>query len=341
MLCGRGHQVEQRAPVHRAATRKMTRAGIEQAQFIGGNQNETGLIQAAPASSAEHLQNLVRLERLLDLVAAIGFTRQGHAAQGEIDSGRQTHRGDNHAELPGLGERLDHARAGAVAQSAVMIGDAASEQLRQVFADDHLLFSAQLERIGHGQMPRQFGGHGLGRLAARSKNQNRPQVVGERLGHQPRPIAANLAWQMIIQIIGVDLFERHRALVMANQHGFASEALQPFNHILRVADAAAEQKQLGSRRRQCDSEFVVQAAVRITEHLVFVHDKQSGPIASNEFVLLRLQRCYQDGSGEIVRKVAGGNANFPAPSTPFCQFVIGQRPRRHSVDRLAAIFALV
>ena len=86
------------------------------------DEHEAGFVQPAAAGAAKHLQDLVRLEQLLRLVAPIGFARQRDAAQREIDAGRQAHRGDDHAELARLGQRFDDARARAVAQAAVMIG---------------------------------------------------------------------------------------------------------------------------------------------------------------------------------------------------------------------------
>ena len=163
------------------------------------------------------------LQQLLGLVAAIGFAGERDAAQGEVDAGGQAHGGDDDAELAGLGERFDHAGAGAVAQAAVMIGDAALEQLGEVFADDQLLLGAELERIGRGQLAGEFGGHGFGGLAARGEDQDRPQVLRQRLGDEPRPVAADFARHVVAQAVGVDLLERHGALLVADQDGLAAE----------------------------------------------------------------------------------------------------------------------
>ena len=152
--------------------------------------------------------------------------------------------------------------AGAVAQAAVMIGDAALEQLGQVFADDQLLLGAELERIGRGQLPGELGGHGFGGLPARGEDQDRPEVLRQRLGDEPRPVAADLAGHVVAEVVGIDLLERHGALVVADQDGLAAEPLQPFDDILRIAHAAAEQQQLRLRRRQGHGQLVIQAAVR-------------------------------------------------------------------------------
>ena len=341
MLGGGGHDAEQGGPVHRAAAREVARVGVQQAQLVGGDQHEAGFVQAPAAGAAEHLQQLVGLEQLLGLVAAIGFAGEGDAAQGEVDAGGQAHGGDDDPELAGLGERLDDAGPGAVAQAAVMIGDAALEQLGQVFADDQLLLGAELEGIGRGQLPGEFVGHGFGGLAARGEDQDRPQVFGQRLGDEPGPVTADFAGDMVAQAVGMDLVERHGAFIVADQNGLAAKPLQPFDDILRIADAAAEQEQLRLRRRQGHGELVIQAAVEVAEHLVLVHDQQGGAVALDEAVLLRLQRGDQHGGAEVFRQVARGDADVPAARAPFGELVVGQRAGRHRVDGLPAILALV
>ena len=54
-------------------------------------------------------------KRLLEGVPPIGFTRQGHAAQREIDASSQPHRRHHHPELAGLGQWLDHPRPRTIA----------------------------------------------------------------------------------------------------------------------------------------------------------------------------------------------------------------------------------
>ena len=139
----------------------------------------------------------------------------------------------------------------------------------------------------------------------------------------------------------MDLLQRHGAFVVANQDGLAAEALQPFDDVLRVAHAAAEQQQLRLRRRQRHGQFVIQAAVQVAEHLVFVHHQQGGAVALDEAVLLRFQRGDQHGRAEILRQVAGGDADIPAAGAPFGELVVGQRAGGHGVDGLPAILALV
>ena len=129
----------------------MAWSGIEQAELIGGDEDETGFVQTTAAGASEHLEDFIGAERLFGDVAPVGFGGEGDAAQGEIDAGGQSHRGHDDAQLAGLGERFDDAGARAVTQTAVMISDAALEQFGEVFADDEFLVLAELERIGRRQ----------------------------------------------------------------------------------------------------------------------------------------------------------------------------------------------
>ena len=341
MLRRDGHDAQQRAPIDRAAARQVAGPGVEQAQFVGGDQHEAGFIEAAASGAAEHLKDFIGLKRLFLLIAAIGSAGEGDAAKREIDAGGQAHRRHHDAKLAGFGQRFDDARARAVAQAAVMIGNAAFEKLGEMIAREQLLFGAELKRIGRGQIAGKFGGHGFGGLAARGKDQNGTEIFGERFGGEPRPVTANFARHMEVQIVRVHFLQRHRAMVVADQNGGAAQAVQPFDHVLRIGHAAAEQQKLGLRRSESEGKFVIKSAVGVADHLVFVHDEQGGAVALDEAVLLRLQRGDENRGVQVFRKVAGGDADIPAAGAPFRQFVIGERAGGNGVDGLAAVFAAV
>ena len=95
------------------------------------------------------------------------------------------------------------------------------------------------------------------------------------------------------------------------------------------------------RRRQRHREFIVQAAVRVAEHLILVHDEQRWPIAFDQPALLSFERGDEDRRVEIFGEIAGSDADVPAARAPFGEFVIRQRASRHGVDRLAVILPLV
>ena len=335
------HDAQQRTPVHHPAAREMTGVGVEQPDLVGGDHHIAGLVEPASAGPAEHLQDLVGPQRLFGGVTPVGFARQRDAAQGEVNARRQAHGRDDHAQLAGLGQGFDDAGTCAVAEAAVVIGDAALEHLGQVLAHQLLLRGRELERVGIGQLAHQFRRHLLGRLPARGEDEDRPQILGQRLGHRARPIAAHLGGQMIADLAGVDFVQRHGPLVMPDRHRIAAQAPEPFHHVLRIADAAAEQEQLGVGRRQRNGDLVVQPALRVGDHLVFVDDQQRRAFAADEPVFLGLERGDEHGRGKVLGQVAGGDADIPAARPPLGQLVVGQGPRRHGVDCLPARPALV
>ncbi len=205
----------------------------------------------------------------------------------------------------------------------MMISDAALEQFGQVITGDQLLFGTKLERIGRGQLPREFCRHGFRSLPARRENQDRPQIFREGLGNEPRPVSPNLARHVIAQISRVYFLKRHWTKIMPDQDRFAAEPMQPFHDILRIGDAAAEQEQLGLGRRERDGQFVVQASVQIADHLVFIHDQERRTIALDEPMFLGLQRRDEHGRAQVLRQVAGGDADVPTTGAPFREFIIG------------------
>ena len=91
---------------------------------------------------------------------------------------------------------------------------------------------------------------------------------------------------MVIQVVGVDLLERHGAVVVFDEDRSAPEATEPFDDVLRVADTAAQEQELGLRRGESQGEFVIQAAVGVADHLVFIHHQQRRAVAGDEAVLL-------------------------------------------------------
>ena len=314
---------------------------VAHANLVGRDEHEAHLVDAAPAGPAEHLEDFVGLERLLDVIAAVGVAGERDAAQGKIDAGGQAHGGDDDAELAGLGERLDDPGARAVAQPAVMICEAALQQLGQVFACQKFLLGTELKRIRCGQVTGQFGGERFGGLAAGSENQDGSEVLGEGLCHQARPIAADFAGQMKVQIVRLNFLEGNRPLIVFDQDPFTTEPAKPLYQIVRIGHAAAEQEQLGRGRRERDGEFVVQAAVRVAQHLVLVHDEQRGSVAFDEAAFLRLERGDDYGRVEVFREVAGRDADLPAARAPLGELVVGQRAGRDSVNGLAVFFPLV
>lgn len=57
-----------------------------QAHAVRPHQHEPDLVDATAAGAAEHLQNFVRPQRLLDVVALVSRRRQRNAAQAEVNA---------------------------------------------------------------------------------------------------------------------------------------------------------------------------------------------------------------------------------------------------------------
>ena len=335
------HQGEQGAPIHGAAAGKMAGAGVEETKFVGGDEDKAGFVEATATGAAEHLEDFIGAKRLFDVVAAIRGGGEGDAAEGEIDAGGEAHSGNDDAKLAGFGERFDDAGARAVAQTAVMVGDAAFEEFGEVFADDEFLVLAELERIGCGKIAGEFGGHGFGGLAAGREDKNGAEVFGEAFGDEARPVALDFAGDVEIEVVGVKFFERDGTMFVPDKNGATAEASEPFNDGIGIGNAATKEEKLGLGRGEGESEFVVKAAVGVADHLVFVNDEEGGAVALDEAIFLSFEGGDEDGGVEIFGEVAGGDADVPAASAPLGEFVIGEGAGGDGVNRLAAIFAAV
>jgi len=341
LLGCRAHDAQERAPIHHPVARQMSGVGVEQTDFVRCHQHETCLVDAPSPGASEHLEDFVGLERVFEFIAPVRFAGEGDAAKGEIDARGQAHGGYDRAKLSRLGQGLDHSGARPVAEAAVVEGDAGLEQAGEVIAHDLALGDAQLQRIRARQVAGQVSGEGFRRLAARGEHQHGAQVVGERLRDRAWPVASNLGWQIIIEVLDMDFFKRNGAVLVADQVGVASQTPQPLDHVLRIADAAAQQQELCGGRGQGDGQLVVEPAVGVPDHLVFIDDEQAWAGALHQAVLLCFERGDEDRRVEILGQVARGDADVPPARPPLGQFVVRQRACRNGIDRLAPIMALL
>ena len=121
---------------------------------------------------------------------------------------------------------------------------------------------------------------------------------------------------------------------MRDEDRVATDASKPFHHVLRIFHAAAEEQQLRFARRERERQFVVHAANRVGNHLVFVDHEKLRAVPAQEAGTLRFEGRDQDPGVEIQRQIAGRNANVPAARAPFRQLVVRQGPCRHGKNRL-------
>lgn len=210
-----------------------------------------------------------------------------------------------------------------------------------MLSDERLLLEGELQRIRIGQHAGQLRSESLRRLTARRENQNRSKILRQSFGDQAWPVALDFVRHMHVEIVRIDFLQRNRTLLVPDEHGFATQSIQPFHDILRVRHATAQEEQLGRRRSQRDGQFVVQPTIGIAEHLIFIHHQKRRAIPFNQASFLRLQRGDEDGRIEILRQISGGDSNIPTARPPFGQFVIGQSPGGHGINRLPMVSPLI
>jgi hypothetical protein len=139
----------------------------------------------------------------------------------------------------------------------------------------------------------------------------------------------------------MDLLERDRPLFVADHDGLPAQSLEPFDDILRVGNAAAQEEQLRFSWSKSHGQFVIQATVSVTKHLIFVDHKQRRPASPDQMILLGLECRDHDRGVEVFCQITCGNAHIPAARAPFSEFVVGQRSRRNRINGLATILALI
>ena len=69
LIGGCGHQSQQRVPIHQPAAGEMAGAGVEQTKLVGGDEDETRLVQTAASGAAEHLEDFIAAQELFLLLA--------------------------------------------------------------------------------------------------------------------------------------------------------------------------------------------------------------------------------------------------------------------------------
>ena len=130
-------------------------------------------------------------------------------------------------------------------------------------------------------------------------------------------------------------------MFVTNQHGLASQSREPLNDVLRIGHTAAEHEQLSLRRCERDCQFVVQSAVRIGDHLVFVDHQQHGTVTLDKTILLRLKSGDYDRRAQVFSNVARRDTDTPTTRAPFSKLVIRERARRDGINSLPAVLALL
>ena len=59
---------------------------------------------------------------------------------------------------------------------------------------------------------------------------------------------------------------------MLDHHRITADAIEPLGDLLRVGDTAGKEQQLGLGWREGDGDLVVETAVEVADHLIFIND---------------------------------------------------------------------
>src|SRR6516225_3386903 len=97
---------------------------------VRSHERVTNLIKPASARTAKHLQELVRTYIALKVARLVVSAGDDHRAGRKIYPGGQPHRCHDNSQLASFRQRLNHAGANGVAETAVVIGHPASQKLR-------------------------------------------------------------------------------------------------------------------------------------------------------------------------------------------------------------------
>jgi hypothetical protein len=318
----------------------LTGVTVAHADFVGGDEGEAGFVDAAAPGAAEHLQDFIRAQGLFDEVPSIRIAGECDAAEGEVDACGEAHGGYDDSELAGFGERFDDSGACGVAQAAVMIGDAGFEHFGQMLAGEVFLFRGEGQGIWDGELTCEFGGEGFGGESTWGEDKDWPEIFGEGFGDEPRPVTTDIGGDVVIEAVGVDFVEWDGAELVPDEESAAAEAFEPFDDVVWVGDAAAEEEELGGAGCESDGELVIETAVGVAEHLVFVDDEEGGAFALDEAMFLSFEGGDEEGCVEVMGEVAGGDADVPAAGLPFGEFIVGECAGGDGVDGLVWVAAL-
>ncbi len=328
------HDVNQARPIDLRGALELARPRVGQPRNLRDEQDVAGIIESATTGPAEHLQQLIRLHVALEISSFVTRVRDQNRAHGKVNSRGQSHRCDDDVKLAGLREWLDQTCAHRVTQTAVMISNARAQKFGETFSGERFLRRRKWERIANRHRGSNCLRHFFGGISARRENQNWRQIRAQGATDHPRPKIFRVHKLRIGKIAQIDFFQRYGTFVMRNQNRIAPDALQPRDDVLRISHAAAEQKQLRVRRREREREFVVNAAHRIADHLIFVDHQKLRTLAPKKARALRFQSGDDHFRVCIQRQIASRDADIPPARAPFGELVVRERARRHGENCL-------
>jgi hypothetical protein len=249
-------------------------SGAAEAGGGAGDEHVAEFVEAAAAGAADHLEEIVGRDLVLDgaEVEVRGGDEDG--AQGKIDAGAESERGEDGAELAGLGEGFDEAGALGVGEAAMVVGDAVAEEFGKRGAGELLLLGGEGEGFGEGDLAGELAGEALRVVAVGGKDEDRAEALAEGAGDATGPEALDGARQAGDEIVDLDFFEGDGALGVDDDFDGAAEATEPGGDLEGIGDGAGEEEELEVGRGGEEGALVVVAAGGVGEPVVFVDNEE-------------------------------------------------------------------
>lgn len=132
----------------------------------------------------------------------------------------------------------------------------------------------------------------------------------------------------------MSLLKGNRSFLRLDDDGISFESGQPFFDMSRIGNGSTHEKELRILRGEGDGELVLETALPISDHLVFINDEKMGPLPGKESLSLGFERSYNYRRFKILGDIAGGDTDLPSLLFPFPPLIVGKCPGGHRVDGL-------
>ena len=114
------HQREEGRPVEGLAAFELEGLGFAQARAVTSPEGEAAIVESAASGASEHLEQFVGTDFALGVFGGVATVGDQYRAEREVDTRGQSGRCDHHAQLAGLGPRLDEFGALVEGQAAMV-----------------------------------------------------------------------------------------------------------------------------------------------------------------------------------------------------------------------------
>src|SRR5947207_15944822 len=125
------HHAYQTGPIYLGCASELARLCVAQSGQIVRVKRVPDFIETTPAGATKHLEKFVRFDLAFEIAGEITSIGHDHRAHRKIYPGGKSHCRDHDVELSRFGERLHHAGARGVTESAAMIRHTVPQEFRQ------------------------------------------------------------------------------------------------------------------------------------------------------------------------------------------------------------------